>query len=131
MFNHTFQYTSLILILDTHMDAMTWKLSNICYFKHSPSLGCHVCDYGHVFRIFLALSLQKDNISFQNGFPFLAKIDYISLAPAQLHLQFKLSLPTYLSLGQKPSQRHNVETLTSYFAMIYFCLNHRYFHQEN
>ena len=49
---------------------MTWNLSNICYFKHSPSLGCNVCDHGHVLRVFLALSLQKD-ISF--------KMDFLSL----------------------------------------------------
>ena len=45
---------------------------------------------------------------------FLAKIDYISLAPAQLHLQFKLSLSTYLSSEEKPSQRHNVERPTKF-----------------
>ena len=34
---------------------------------------------------------------------FLAKIDYISLAPAQLHLQFKLSLP----LIYHPEKNHH------------------------
>ena len=37
-----------------------------------------------------------------------AKIDCVSLAHAQPYLQFKLSLPTYLSSGQKPSEGHNI-----------------------
>ena len=38
-------------------------------------------------------SIFHQFISFLSEMDFLAKIDYISLAPAQLHLQFKLSLP--------------------------------------
>ena len=66
---------------------------------------CTLCKM--VIFLFKKSIFHQQFISFLSKMDFLAKIDYISLAPAQLHLQFKLSLPTYLSFGQKLSQRQS------------------------
>ena len=73
----------------------------LCECKRNTTYALHTTKCYIVYCLLFWFWVQWELLSF-------AKIDCVSLAHAQPHLQFKLSLPTYLSSGQKPSEEHNI-----------------------